>query len=121
MNRLQRCLHVFALCMALTTPVLAAEPRSLVIENSGLSGKELLAALTSTSFSEKRHAEMYLLGVLDATELIAWCDYKTVKTSTLREAVHTGLKSLSQAELEKRASTLISGILHQRFPCWGKQ
>jgi hypothetical protein len=129
MARLQSCFQASTLFLASITPTFAAEPtrpaapisesQSLIIENSNLSGKELLTALTSANLSERRHAEMYLLGVLDATEQIAWCDYKKLKTITLDEAVYTGLKKLSEEELGKRASTLVAGILHKRFPCKG--
>ena len=73
--------------------------QSIVIENTNLSAKNYFNALMGNSADERRYAELYLLGVLDATEGSAWCDYKTYKTITIDE------NDLCRAQEADKAST----------------
>jgi hypothetical protein len=93
------------------------DSQSLVIENNNLSAEDFFSAFTSKNTEEKRYAQMYLLGVLDATEGISWCDYRLVKTISLEERVYEGLKKLDSNQLKKRASIVIASILKNRIPC----
>jgi len=74
----------------------------------------------SENITERRYAEMYLLGVLDATEGIVWCDYYQVKTISLDEIVYEGLKKTDSAQRQKRAARVIADILGKRLACKGK-
>lgn len=91
--------------------------QSVMFENTNLKAKDYFDALMSSSIDEKRYAELYFLGVLDATEGSVWCDYKTYKTITIDERVFVNLKRLSKQELEERAATVIKNILSREFPC----
>ena len=91
--------------------------QSIIFENTNLKAKDYFNALMSSSIEERRYAELYFLGVLDATEGSAWCDYKTYKTITIAERVFVNLKRLSKRELEGRAATVIRNILSMEFPC----
>lgn len=91
--------------------------QSIIFENTNLKAKDFFNALMIGSIEERRYAELYLLGVLDATEGSVWCDYKTYKTITIDERVFVSLKKLSTHELEGRAATVIKNILNREFPC----
>jgi hypothetical protein len=93
------------------------ESQSLIIENNNLSALDFYALYTSKQANERRLAELYLLGVVDATEGKDWCGYKTIQTITVDEAIYTGFKKLDKSELAKRASTVIRQILSSKFPC----
>lgn len=91
--------------------------QSIIFENTNLKANDYFNALMSSSIEERRYAELYFLGVLDATEGNVWCDYKTYKTITIDERVFVNLKKLSKQELEGRAATVIKNILSREFPC----
>jgi len=92
----------------------------LFIENTNLTVKAFFAAYMSESIGERRYAEMYLLGTLDATEGKSWCDYYAFKTTTLAEEVFSGLSALDASKQSERAAHAIEDILHNKFPCRGK-
>ena len=58
--------------------------------------------------NERKDAELYLLGVMDATEGKDWCDYRTFKTVTLRERIFEEFKKLDSRRLDERASPRLS-------------
>ena len=93
--------------------------QSIVIENTNLSAINYFNALMGNSVEERRYAELYLLGVLDATEGSAWCDYKTYKTITIDETIFVEFKKLTSNQLDERAATVITKILRKKFPCRG--
>lgn len=93
------------------------ESQSLIIENSDFSVASFQAAALSTNITERRYAEMYLLGVMDASEGRDWCDYKTIQTITVDEAVFTGLKEYIKDRKNMRAATAIKEVLSQKFSC----
>lgn len=90
------------------------------IDHTNLTAEDFFAAYMSQTVEERRYAELYLLGVLDATEGIGWCDYRTFKTTTLGEEIFAGFKALDPARLKARASHVIAEILARRFPCRSK-
>lgn len=93
--------------------------QSIVIENTNLKAREYMDALMSKSLNERRYAELYLLGVLDATEGRAWCDYQKYKTITIDETLFVEFKKLSDRDLDDRAARVITKILSKKFPCRG--
>ena len=96
--------------------------KSGITENSvDLKASDFFSSYTSSSVSERRFAELYLLGVMDSTEGTKWCGYKKFKTITLRERIYVELKKLNSAQLNQRASELITTVLSQRYPCEKKQ
>jgi Rap1a immunity proteins len=96
------------------------ESQSLIIDNSNFSTKDFFNAFTSTNLTERRYAEMYLLGVIDATEGINWCSYKIAKTGTVEEIIYSSLKKLSGSKDNQRASSTIREILATRLSCKSK-
>lgn len=98
----------------------APPTQRLFIDHVNLTAEDFFAAYMSQTVEERRYAELYLLGVLDATEGIGWCDYRTFKTTTLGEEIFSGFKALDPARLKARASRVIADILARRFPCRGK-
>lgn len=87
------------------------------IDNINLTVKDFFSAYMSKSVDERRYAELYLLGVMDATEGRSWCDYRAYKTITLGEEVFLGLKALDKSKQGDRAAYVISNILSNKFPC----
>lgn len=95
--------------------------QSLMIENTNLSAKKYFDALMSNSIEDKRYSEMYLLGVLNSTEGVVWCDYGEFKTITIDEILFVEFKKLSDNFLKERASNVIKDILGKKFPCRGQK
>lgn len=93
--------------------------QSVIIENTNLTTRAYLNARMSKSVDERQYAGLYLLGVLDATEGHAWCDYKTFKTITIDERLFVEFEKLSERELDDRAARVITKILSKTFPCRG--
>jgi hypothetical protein len=96
------------------------DSQSLLAGNNNFSAEDFFSAWMSKNITEKRYAEMYLLGVFDATEGIAWCNYHLVKTISLEEVVYEGLKKMDSTQLQKRASLVITNILKRNLHCKGK-
>lgn len=84
---------------------------------ANLSAADFLSYLQSPDSQQSELASAYLLGVLDSTEGVYWCDYSQFKTVTLREHVFEELKELDDTTLRLRASTVIREILKKRMPC----
>jgi hypothetical protein len=97
------------------------ESQSLIIENNNLSAADFHSAYLSKNLAERRYAEMYLLGVLDSSEGVDWCSYRSIKTITIDEVVFTGFKRLDASKMELRASAVIKEILSNSFPCKGRK
>lgn len=90
------------------------------VENTNLSAEDFFTAYMSQAVEERRYSELYLLGVLDATEGTAWCDYRKFKTTTLGEEIFAGLKGLEPSRRKVRAARVIVDILSSKFPCRSK-
>lgn len=91
--------------------------QKLTVNSVNLTAKDFFAAYISESADDRKNAELYLLGVMDATEGKSWCDYKTYKTITLRERIFISFKNLESNQLSERAAKVIENILSQRYPC----
>jgi len=96
------------------------DSQSLLIENNNLSAGDFFSAYLSSNIAERRYAQMYLLGVLDATEGITWCNYHLVKTISLEEQIYAGLKKADSSQLQKRAALVITDILKKHLSCKNK-
>jgi hypothetical protein len=93
----------------------------VVIENTNISTGEFWAAYTSENLEHRRRAELFLLGILDATEGVTWCDYGKYKTITIDEKIYGQLKRLAGDMRDERAARSIVRILSKSFPCGGKK
>lgn len=89
----------------------------ITVDSVNLSGKDFFRSYMSRIPEERATAELYLLGVMDATEGGLWCDYRTFKTITLRERVFLEFKEMDVAKLNERASKIVEEILSRRYPC----
>ena len=58
----------------------------------------------------EKNVELYLLGVMDATEGKSWCNYQTYKTITLRERIYEAFKKPRKYQFNNRAATVIENI-----------
>lgn len=98
-----------------TRPV--APTQRLFIENINLTVGDFYTAYLSPVESERRYAELYLLGVLDTSEGNRWCDYTKFLSGTLAETIFSELDKLNHRSDKERASKVIVGILEMRYPC----
>ena len=113
--------RVTALLLVLSSPAVcaaaSAQTAQLTVDSVNLSAEHFFQSYMSNDANERRHAELYLLGVMDATEGKSWCDYRTFKTATLRERIFEEFKKLDDGLLNRRASNVIEDILSRRYPC----
>lgn len=96
-----------------------APTQAAFITNNDLKAGKFFAAYTHSSVDERRFAEIYLLGVLDATEGKSWCDYKKFKTISIDEELYSRFKKIPESRMNDRASDVITEILGKSFPCQG--
>lgn len=94
-----------------------APTQRIFIENINLSTADFFEAYMSPNETERHYAELYLLGVLDATEGISWCSYKKLKTITIQEIIFEELKNIAPQKTNERASKIIVEILSKRHAC----
>lgn len=93
------------------------EGDKITVDSVNLRAEQFFKSYMSNDAREREHAELYLLGVMDATEGKFWCDYRTFKTVTLRERIFEDFKKLDERRLHQRASKVIQDILSRRYPC----
>lgn len=100
------------------TANLLRDPQLLSRDDINLSGGKFLQAwLSTTDERERMKANMYMLGVFDATEGQAWCSYKKSLPGSLRESIYDFFKALPSERLKERASGLITEALSKELPC----
>lgn len=96
--------------------------QSATAENVNISTAEFWDAYRSDVIEERRRAEFFLIGVLDATEGVSWCDYHRFKTITIDEVLFEGLRKLTREQMKERAARTISQILAKGLvPCGRKK
>ena len=95
--------------------------QNATIENTNISTAEFWDAYTSEVIEERRRAEFFLIGVLDATEGISWCDYRRFKTITINEELFGELRKLTREQMKGRAATTISQILAKGLVSCGRK
>ena len=132
-----RGLIITVLCTAFLAPVAMAAPerpswlsqpltptQNLIIENTRITAGEFWESYTSENVEHRQRAELFLLGVLDATEGVSWCDYRTYKTGTIDEHLYSALKKLGTSlkdQKDQRAAKVIGRVLSEGFPCGRKK
>lgn len=89
----------------------------LILENLDLSGSAFFSAYMSKDISQRRLAEMYLAGVLDAGEGKRWCSYAIALPHSLQELIYAGFERQAERALKRRASEVINDILAHQLPC----
>lgn len=106
---------------ATKTASVSPESEKITVDSVDLRAQQFFKSYMSGSEQERKTAEIYLLGVMDATEGTVWCDYRTFKTDTLRERVFIEFKKLNERQTAARASKVIVDILAKRYPCRRKK
>ncbi|GEM_PF-1490790 len=100
------------------TDPFTGEPGLLQRNDMNLTGEKYLKSLTPDSYpQDQRSADMYMLGVADATEGKVWCSYKRAKIGTLREWSYEYISKLPAERLQEKASKLLLEALEKHFPC----
>lgn len=94
------------------------DPSLLTGYDSNLSAERFANAwLSKTNERERIKADMYFLGVMDATEGKAWCSYKRLLPLSAHEHLYSRFANLKPEERNIRASTLIVESLADVLPC----
>jgi hypothetical protein len=93
------------------------ETQRLIAQNLSLTTEKLYKAYMSVNLDQRRLAEMYVVGVIDSTEGISWCNYSIASPDAIQEQVFIGLKGTLKNNPEVRASTAIKSKLEQLLPC----
>lgn len=94
--------------------------QSLLGHSLDFTAEEFFSAYTSKNHQDRKYAEAYLLGVLEATEGITWCGYRVWKSITIEEHIYTLFKALPENQKKSRASTVIVNDLKKNLPCNAK-
>lgn len=66
---------------------------------------------------QRQLAEMYVVGVLDASEGDEWCDYTISSPGGMQEQVLVALRKAQAATPHQRVSVVIKARLKEFFPC----
>ncbi|ELY4855800.1 hypothetical protein SM113_003820 [Cronobacter turicensis] len=90
-------------------------------DRGNVTGEQLLSAWNDRVDKEASlQAQIYLLGLFDATEGMGWCKSKTTMPSTLREWTYGYFEKLPPERLKEKASVLMLEALKYYFPCRNK-
>ncbi|MGG7795829.1 Rap1a/Tai family immunity protein [Klebsiella aerogenes] len=97
---------------------LLRDPNQLSRNDVRLSGEKFFKAwLAQDNTQQQLKANMYLLGVMDATEGKAWCGYQQALPGSLRENVYSYFKKLPDERIKQPAAMLITEALAKELPC----
>lgn len=111
------CFFLFENAKSAPISIPGDDKQRLSIENLNFKGSTFIEAYLSTDLTQRRLAEMYLIGVLDAGEGIKWCGYNLALPGSIQEQVYLGFKKLPPNSLNQRASEIIASILSKTLPC----
>jgi hypothetical protein len=75
------------------------------------------AWLSKTNERERIKANMYLLGVVDASEGTTWCKGRPFLPNTIHEFLYSRFANLSKQQGEERASKIIIDGMKELRPC----
>ncbi|EOV9674128.1 Rap1a/Tai family immunity protein [Cronobacter turicensis] len=90
-------------------------------DRGNVTGEQLLSAWNDRVDEEASlQAQIYLLGLFDATEGMGWCKSKRTMPSTLREWTYGYFEKLPPERLKEKASVLMLEALKYYFPCRNK-
>jgi hypothetical protein len=115
----KRWIYIAVASLAFEASLSSAGDRQLESNYADFPAGALLHALASRDERIHDRANMYLLGVFDATEGTVWCDYSVLKTSSLRSHVYGALKRRIVERPDERAAVAVAAILHDLSPCGG--
>lgn len=100
------------------TANLQRDPALLTGYDVNMSSEHFAKAwLSKTNERERIKADMYFLGVMDATEGKAWCSYQRLLPLSAHDHLYSRFANLKPEERNIRASTLIVESLADVLPC----
>ncbi|EQC2550777.1 Rap1a/Tai family immunity protein [Enterobacter sichuanensis] len=100
------------------TSNLLRDPGLLTGYDLNLSAARFASAwLSKTNERERIKADMYLLGVVDASEGKAWCKGHPILPNTIHEFLYSRFAHLSEQEGKRRASEIITDGMGELSPC----
>lgn len=85
--------------------------------NRNLTVDNFFSAYMGEDIKQRQLAEMYVVGVLDASEGDEWCSYETLSPGGLQEQVLVALKKAKDTNPQQRVSTAIKARFIEFFPC----
>lgn len=100
------------------TSNLLRDPGLLTGYDMNLSAARFASAwLSKTNERERIKADMYMLGVVDASEGEAWCKGRPILPNTVHEFLYSRFAYLSEQEGKRRASEIITDGMGELSPC----
>ncbi|KAA8998161.1 hypothetical protein FJU30_17255 [Affinibrenneria salicis] len=100
------------------TSVFPRDPTLLTGHDINLTAERFFHAWSNKGNERERiKADMYFLGVLDATEGVGWCEYKKILPGSAHEYVFSRLAKLNPEQRKQRAATFIMDSMAEILPC----
>ncbi len=93
------------------------EKQRMSSQSLSLTTESFFKAYMSKDIEQRRLAEMYVIGVIDASESVSWCGYGVASPDAIQEQVYIGLKYSLKKTPNERASTAIKSKLEELLPC----
>jgi len=93
------------------------EKQRIVSQNLSITTKLFFKAYMSKNIEQRRLAEMYVIGVIDASEGVSWCGFGVASPDAIQEQVYIGLENMLKKSPNERASTAIKSKLEELLPC----
>ncbi|ELY3597746.1 Rap1a/Tai family immunity protein [Cronobacter turicensis] len=102
-----------------STSVFSRDPALLTAQDSRLTAARFFNAWSNRQNERERiKADMYFVGVMDATEGILWCSERPLKPGSLRSSVYDYFSKSSPERLKNaQAKTLIVEALKENHAC----
>lgn len=101
-----------------STSVFPRDRTLLTGHDINLSAGRLLDAWNNKGNERERiKADMYFLGVLDASEGKEWCEYHDILPGSAHEYIYTRLTDMNAEQRKQRASTFIIESMKDMMPC----
>ncbi|MDP9766901.1 Rap1a/Tai family immunity protein [Kosakonia cowanii] len=100
------------------TSVFPRDPALLTGHDVKLTAERFFNAWNNKKNERERiKADMYFLGVLDATEGKTWCNYKKILPSSAHEYIYSSLSKMKSEEREQPAAEYIANSMADILPC----
>lgn len=104
-----------------STSVFPRDSTLLTGHDINLSAGRLLDAWNNRGNERERiKADMYFLGVLDASEGKEWCEYHDILPGSAHEYIYSRLTDMNAEQRKQRAATFIVESMKDVMPCNGK-
>ena len=94
-----------------------SEKQRMSSQSLSLTTESFFKAYMSKDIEQRRLAEMYVIGAIDASEGVSWCGYNVASPDAIQEQVYIGLRNSLKTTPNERASTAIKAKLEELLPC----